>query len=722
MMSDRPNYRDEIAEEIIARIEAGTAPWQKPWQAGAIGSAPFNPVSGKNYHGINDMWLTLQGRSDPRWMTYKQAGELEAQVRKGEKSTTIEYWQWTDRRPMTDAEGKPVLDGDGKTQYQTVRLDRPKVFYAKVFNAEQIDGLAPFVPPPAPELPRRIEQAEAMIASAGVPVHHDQGDRAYYSPARDEIHLPPMASFHNSQSYYETALHELGHATGHASRLNRSFGPFGSEGYAREELRAEISSYMVARDLGISFDPSNHAAYAASWLKALKEDRNEIFHAAKDAEIIKTWVMEPERRPELERTAQQREVPAPAPLLPNSVSPDRGEAVSETMYMKAENNVEEARRNRTYIAVPFAEKDEAKAAGAKWDRGAKSWYVPENIDPALFQQWTARPAPGSELKPEDEFGQALKANGLIVKDAPVMDGKWHRSAVDGDKGLEQNGSYRAFLDGRPSGNIQNFKAGTTVKWVATGVGLDDAEKARIQAEAANVREARAAAQQEAAQKTAKVAYGVWTNLPAEASPENSPYLAIKGVKGHGVKVNGEGQLVIPCRDETGRLWNVQFVGADGKRFLKDSRKAGTMHVVERSGKGTLDTLGQDRHAPIIIAEGYATAARIHEATGRPVVSAFDSGNLKAVAEAIHAKFPERPILIAADNDHSNKMGNVGMRKAEEAAKAVGGSFVAPTFSKDQMARKLTDFDDLGRDMGNGKVKQVIESALSKTRELERGIA
>lgn len=852
-MADRPNYRDEIATEIISRIEAGTAPWQKPWRAGAIGAAPFNPATGKPYHGINDLWLTLQGRDDPRWMTYKQAGEQGAQVRKGEKSTTIEYWQWTDRVAMTDAEGKPVVDGEGQQRYQTVNLERPRVFYAKVFNAEQIEGLAPFVPP-APAFDP-VQRAEALIADSGVPIYHDQNDRAFYSPAKDEIHLPasPAFTFKSQEAYYVTTLHELGHATGHQSRLNRSFGPRGSEGYAREELRAEIFSYMLARDLGVSFDPSNHASYVESWLKSLREDKNEIFRAAKDAEIIKTWVMEPERRPELEQAAHPERTPAqpdkastvtmdvrwrdrlenyfrPGRVVPSYHGEDqvvelrfrnqetamktlggwevdvrdvgkngklgelrthctvpsekqlaewekehpatatprlylsvpfaekdhvkrqggKWDEVAKSWYVPPEGDPKdyarwmekpaipntrtqeaamEESKPRVFIAVPFAEKEEAKAAGAKWDRAAKSWFIPEGVDNAALSKWSApEKTPQPTLSPAEEFADALKANGLLLKGAPVMDGEWHRVPVDGDKKGQLSGSYRGFLDGRPSGQITNYRNGdAAVKWVATGVALTDEVRAQIQAEAANVRADREKAQRAAAEKAAKVAYGVWVNLPGEANPENCRYLAGKGVKGHGVKINADGQMVVPCRDAGGRLWSIQTVDENGKRFLKDSHKAGTMHVLEPTGKGTLDALKEPTHGTIIIAEGYATAARLYEATGRATIAAFDSGNLKTVAEAVRTKFPDREIVIAADNDHSRVNGkgekeNIGVIKAEEAAKAVGAVLVAPRFNAEEMARNLTDFDDLGKSRGNQVVKQAVNTALAHSRESERSIA
>lgn len=709
-MAERISFRDEVAQEIIKRIEAGVAPWQKPWDAGATGVAPFNPTSGNAYRGINDLWLSLHGHADPRWMTYRQAEAADAQVRKGEKSATIEYWQWSVREPLKDERGEPVLDGDGKPQYQTYRLDRPRVFYAKVFNAEQIDGLEPWIAP-APTFDP-LERAEAIVAGAGVPVLHDQHDRAFYRPMSDQIHLPPLAAFKGRAEYYETVLHELGHATGHGSRLDRFFGPFGSEGYAREELRAEIASYMLARDLGLSFDPSNHASYVESWLTALREDKNEIFHAARDAETIKTWVMEPEQRKALEQTAQQK-----------AAGKERATAQGEESAMSEP----EKSQTRTYIAVPFAEKDEAKGLGAKWDRKEKAWYVPEGLDQAAFAKWTGKtPEPAPTLSPVDEFGDFLKTNGLVVAGGLTMDGRWHRVPVVGDRKGQLSGSYRGFLDGRPSGQVTNFKAGiNAAKWVATGVALTDAERAKIQAEAAEVRARREAERLEAAQKAAKVAFGVWQNLPADATQENCPYLKAKGVQGHGVKVDTEGHLVVPARDAGGRLWGVQVFRDDGKRFLKDSHKVGTMHVISSNGGGKLSDIAAGNDA-VVICEGYATGAMIHEATGLPTVVAFDSGNLAAVAEAVRATYPHREILIAADNDHANRLGNVGVKKAEEAAALVKGLVAVPALNDAEKAKGLTDFDDLGISRGKPAVRQAIGTVLSQARrqsaDLERSIA
>ena len=143
-------YSEQVAQKIIDALEAGTAPWQKPWKAGVLRAEPQNPISGTVYSGMNVLNLEMEGHDDPRWMTYKQAKAAGYQVRKGEKATKIEYWQWSKEEKVLDANGKPQKDAEGKDVTRSVRLSQPKFFPANVFNAEQIDGIEPYV---APELP-----------------------------------------------------------------------------------------------------------------------------------------------------------------------------------------------------------------------------------------------------------------------------------------------------------------------------------------------------------------------------------------------------------------------------------------------------------------------------------------------------------------------------------------------------------------------------------------
>ncbi|EEN1859681.1 DUF1738 domain-containing protein, partial [Salmonella enterica subsp. enterica serovar Enteritidis] len=610
----KKEYAEEVAARIVEQLEQGTAPWQKPWQPGEL-RLPYNPTTGKEYKGMNSMWLSMQGHADPRWMTYNQASAEGGQVRKGSKGTHIVYWKFSEERKQTDEQGRPVIDPEtGKQKTINVQLERPRSFMAVVFNASQIDGLPPLETRPLMPEPERHARAEAILANSGASIQHVPGDRAYYRPSTDSITLPERNQFPAADAYYATALHELGHWTGHPSRLDRDLShPFGSEGYAREELRAEIASLMLGERLDIGHDPGQHAAYVGSWIKALKEDPKEIFRAAADAERIAGYVMgfEQEQAQLVERqpaqqandltTGQEREpvasqeLPqaqgAPVPVAwryaaceefdkemavrmgdPNYskarelahalneydemgfepspreqailaerkpamdeaaqwihqnvlLNPVVKERVYETVRdlgrytgdagddkerreylaeMEGKQRAQETRQeqqaytvhsrrtvpenaaqhagqqaayvqlddgrrawgfgdtdqaaeqsavtraqrvgldaertpsrpvlheqpekpmaDRTYLAVPFAEKNEAKALGAKWDKDAKSWYAPAGVDVATsgLARWSvdkANVVNSSEPKPPiDQFYDALRDAGLVVKSGDV---------------------------------------------------------------------------------------------------------------------------------------------------------------------------------------------------------------------------------------------------------------------------------------------------------------
>lgn len=273
-------YRKILTNRIIEQLETGTAPWIKPWDDRAVlHRQVHNMVTSRSYHGGNSLWLQCQGYVDPRWCTYKQAQQERWQVRKGEKAAVVEYWKWDEQKK--DQAGKIVQ----------IKLDVPKVFYAHVFNAAQIEGVPEAVPTVLDWEPESA--AEHILVASGAQIIHDQSDRAFYSAQRDEIHLPPKQAFLGADRYYSVALHELGHWSGHESRLGRDLsGLFGSEDYAREELRAELASFFLSSRLGVPHDPGNHAAYIDSWIKVLRQDHNEIYRAAKDAERITEFVLQ----------------------------------------------------------------------------------------------------------------------------------------------------------------------------------------------------------------------------------------------------------------------------------------------------------------------------------------------------------------------------------------------------------------------------------------------
>ena len=290
-------YAEKVAETVIEKLKNGTAPWIKPWQPGEQPEPPKNALTGNEYRGINNVLLSvMQPDLDPRYCTYKQAESLGGTVQKGATGLAVQFWKFDQKALVRDENKKPVLDAKGDKQYKKLP---PKPFYATVFHASQIDGLQKYIAPEVPALNdiQRHARAETLLDASKATILNDQADRAFYNARSDEIHLPEMGQFHSQDAYYATAFHELGHWTGHESRLDRPFAAldFDKEGYAKEELRAELASYMLGEKLGIGHDPDQHTAYIGSWIKALEEDPNEIIHAARDAQKACDYVLNIER-------------------------------------------------------------------------------------------------------------------------------------------------------------------------------------------------------------------------------------------------------------------------------------------------------------------------------------------------------------------------------------------------------------------------------------------
>lgn len=1002
MNSEKPSFAESVTAKLIEQLRQGTAPWQKPWMPGEAGSIlPLNPTTGNRYKGINALQLMSEGHDDPRWMTYNQAQAADAQVRKGETGTRIQYWKFTEEQTKRDADGRPMLDQRGTALTDTVKLERPRVFFATVFNAEQIDGL----PPLEQKQPKwnPTERAEEMLKASGAEIHHDEHDRAFYRMSTDSIHLPEKSQFSTADNYYATALHELGHWTGHESRLGRDLAhPFGSEAYAKEELRAEIASMILGDEIGIGHDPQQHAAYVESWIKVLRDDPTEILRAASDAEKIQnyvlslenklvhdeaeqlgqqyatraadanaqdtleadmgalyeiaddsiaslaaeTWVIDNaqqgtlprmldransrqaasigvvlasmtpvdsenpfwERHPlPLDSAALEERVATAHPLAAQRVSdspvaearktmlsggPDAdsgtraddfsraseaalgfalpsdwngrarvqaygtetvdGESVFTTLLPKgaspdgwgvfvqhidggfammaslpSENEADrlaerlalidahsmanehekaaklarineervrrdpdrtdedisaarELRKNSEFIAtkndedlqrritqeesriahqsqsatvvdrlidVPYKQKDEAKALGAKWDRQEQSWYIPQGVDQAAFSKWmrdeftpidtlplhanadagshsrqylavpysehAQAKAAGAEwdraakswyagpnadlgqlakwlperasalqppaMSPKEEFADALRSIGCVVGgEHPIMDGTKQRIPVEGENSTRKSGSgfYVAHVDGRPAGYAKNNKTGAEITWKAKGYVLEPQQKALLAADAATKLQLRNASigkrQQQAAERVARQV----KKLTPVTRP--TPYLQAKGIEPHeGALTDAEGKKTyLPATDADGKQWSMQYIGEDGsKRFAREGRKEGCFHAV--GGAAQLD------QAPaIVISEGYATAATLKQALGFATVAAFDAGNLAPVAVALHQKFPNKPIVIAGDDDRHLEASqgiNPGRSKAEEAAALVDGKVLLPIF-------------------------------------------
>jgi antirestriction protein ArdC len=272
---DRKTLYAAVTAEVVRQIEEGAGKWHMPWQAIAAAGEPVNALTGKAYRGGNLLTLGMVAASrgwPGHWATYKQWQQLGAQVRQGEKATHGVKWS-------------PVED-------KTTGQPRMVPYCFTVFSAGQVDGWEA----PAPvvrDTPERIEGAEAFFAALGADVRHG-GNRAAYVPAGDFIMLPELDQFERISDYYSTSAHEHAHWSGHHSRLARDLsGRFGSDGYAAEELVAELSAAFTCARLGISAAPRpDHAAYLASWLRVLRADTSALFHAASKAQAATDYLAE----------------------------------------------------------------------------------------------------------------------------------------------------------------------------------------------------------------------------------------------------------------------------------------------------------------------------------------------------------------------------------------------------------------------------------------------
>lgn len=279
----RSNIYSHITAEIVAAIKAGAEAWKMPWHHdGSAITRPTN-ISGRRYRGVNviALWAAAQaaGYGTGIWGTYRQYQALGAQVRKGERATTVVFWKQASSR----GENSDADDEDAR---------KPRLFARafSVFNCAQVDG---YTLPSAATIPtsERSVTADTFVAALKIPITYGPFD-AHYRIDLDRIFMPPFEAFDSAASFVGTEIHECAHATGAASRLNRDFGVrFGSEAHSLEEITAELTAGFILADLGIAHHPRpDHAAYIASWLALFEGSSRAIFTAASQAQAAADWM------------------------------------------------------------------------------------------------------------------------------------------------------------------------------------------------------------------------------------------------------------------------------------------------------------------------------------------------------------------------------------------------------------------------------------------------
>ncbi len=272
--TDRKDAYQEITDLVLQKIDEGVLPWNSSF----LGNAPINAVSKTEYRGINRILLGTIGEqhTSRHWLTYKQAQDLGGHVKKGEKGVPVVFWKlWTPQDAVAEDEAKKI----------------PLLRKYTVFNADQCEGL--------PVLEEKKEVADPIDAAESIwtemhnrPAIRFNGDRAFYTPLTDTVTVPPREAYSKPEEWYSTLFHELGHSTGHKSRLNRELaGGFGSEKYGKEELIAEMTAAFLCAACGIEKATiDNSAAYIDGWRQAINGDRKMVVLAAAAAQKAADYI------------------------------------------------------------------------------------------------------------------------------------------------------------------------------------------------------------------------------------------------------------------------------------------------------------------------------------------------------------------------------------------------------------------------------------------------
>ena len=285
--TEKRDAYETVTPSIISAIEKGVGNWRMPWHtSGRHAFSPINVTSHKPYRGINTvcLWAAAgaKGYESGEWGTYKQWQDRGAQVRKGEKSTTVAFWRFANNATESQDDGDEAPASGSRLLFTRGY---------SVFNSAQVDSYTPKAEPDMPVL-ERIEQAEAFFRTVGADLRHG-GNQAYYRPSDDHIQMPTFQAFKENLSYYSTLAHEHTHWTAKADRCDRQLGKrFGDSAYAAEELIAELGAAFICAHLGLSTEPrEDHAQYIQSWLKVLKADKRAIFTAASKAQQAADWMV-----------------------------------------------------------------------------------------------------------------------------------------------------------------------------------------------------------------------------------------------------------------------------------------------------------------------------------------------------------------------------------------------------------------------------------------------
>lgn len=738
-MSKVTDYYKSLSESFIQNLYDETTPWQKPWETSFDDLRPINGLNHKPYRGANSFSLinAASGKyTDNRWVTFNQSKDLGISV-KGATAIPIFYYSRSQLKAERDENNNVIKNDLGKIQYGEVSLDKPVFRYTNVFNFDQTDHA---IDHPNPDFNKKGLIDDGHISEAGkkiinfverleLTIKEGVGARgsAFYDRSSGEIWLPHISTFDHPGKYYSTLLHESCHAFYDKAGLG-SASPFGSPDYAKEEMRVEMSSYLLGVELGVGHDPTQHRAYVRSWAQAIENNPFMINMAGKDAYNLAETMSEiynaydNNLTPDIDSMIDRLRNSASSDLRQYSeyYNPAQAITISETTMNTASppdltikalrEDLENFRASLTdsivlkkpeytFLAVPYEQRKTFVAALNKdgmsykdytFNRELKLWAVKttaldrhaEVLNPYIATASDLPASPVGQETKESFFARKIEEAGILVSDLSTHD-KWVRSGTI-DAPESRNGSYQIRTPRRDNEawvvTVNNYADGgepSSFAYSDKSYSLDPRHKLvsdAINANAISLSQAKKVYEsdiQTALKARVQIKINEYLSVIPSAVPVSThDYLKGKGFENNGnddrIKIDADGLLVVPVNDASGQLLSLQTINANGDKFFLPNTEV----------KGGFYDFGltDAAHSPteIIVCEGYATGRSLYEATHTPVIVAFNSNNIAPVLEEFRQLHPETHLILAGDNDfdYAEAMGD--NRKMENAINIIGG--------------------------------------------------
>ena len=743
-------FAKRVADQLAAQLRAGKAPMQND----TVQNIPYNPCTGRAYHGINSLNLMMQGRRDDRWMTFDEANNAGYKIGKGEKATPVQFW------------AKKQL-GEEKRRMQTAYL----------YNGDQLEFIQPMQR--KPERPDPYERVTDILRDSGATVVHDQKSRSFYDSTRDEIHLPRPDSYQNIDQYCHDALNAYFHSTGHPSRLDRA--TFDSpKRYEQntEELVCSVATTMMCAEIGIPTDCTKNAELSAAWADNLEKFPIQFSQAMQsmDDAVWRTLRQEQMRNialnPENEQTWRPVAEASPAMAVKTFLAQqevlDLADNAPAKLYSFDHDGTQVFTKPGTGYIISKKEVESPGIDGQTYDMRVKTEGYDKNgqtydvvmaatvrqnesglvrpiappqavdinlstRDMALPLEWNGEVT----VSPchEDESGNLIQGRS---EDFPELHGVFAQCEGREDVLLasfnrEKQAQYYSSLIEKQLAYQQDRPQQRQAEQPEQGREQENAaEPEREQAEQPEQSQEQSSAQPEPEQdreqlrqdakeqiaerlteekqdadKAAKRAAAMMKRF--EVPKEPTPYMQTKGVGLIPGALQNKASTCIPLFNANGELRSMAYIDKDGKtNYAKGT---------ERDGCAFYDKKAVEKSPVVGFAVGVATAATVSQIIKDvPVVATMDAANIPVVAAAFKEKYPDKEQIIFADKALDKEK---GLDHTKQAAEKTGARVVTPRFAPNEKNSDFSTFNDLAvkSELGKEAVREQCEAAVEQAKEM-----